>query len=504
MERRLFLAVVLAILVSLAWSSWVAKLYRIDNKAVTEKPLPVTPSPPVKILSPQLEPVTPALTLLSLPQEKFTLTFIEPQAAIKEVIFKDYQGDKFNLTQGLMLEMPGVFQKEKLTDEAVSFIYQDAEKRMIKRFIFSKSNYTIELEIKVANLSATPLKINLPLILGVLNFAADPISARFQDVTIALTDKTMHFNGRKEMSFPQIKFLGLRDRYFCGLIEPESAGYNAFIKKINSQLSVVGLSSPEFLINPSEQIGQKFQIYLGPQEVSLIKKIKPAWSAIMYYGMFDFIAQVLGQALAFLYHLVHNWGVAIILLSLAIYLLLFPLTLKQMHSAKQMQALQPLIAELRKRYKDAPKKLNSEVMKLYRENKVNPFSGCLPLVLQIPIFFALYQVLMRSVALKGARFLWIKDLSSPDRLFLLPVSLPVVGNEINLLPILMTVGMFIQQKISLAYASGSAAEQQKLMLILFPLIFALIFYHLPAGLVLYWFINSIFMAIFQFRLSRKK
>ena len=143
---------------------------------------------------------------------------------------------------------------------------------------------------------------------------------------------------------------------------------------------------------------------------------------------------------------------------------------------KEMQALQPKIEELRKAYKDNPQKLNKEIMQLYKEHKVNPFGGCLPLILQMPIFFALYQALMRSVALKGASFLWIKDLSEPDRLFLLPVSLPVLGNEINILPIVMTIGMFIQQKLSSSSSSGSTAEQQKMMLIIMPLMFGLIFY----------------------------
>lgn len=171
---------------------------------------------------------------------------------------------------------------------------------------------------------------------------------------------------------------------------------------------------------------------------------------------------------------------------------------------KQMQALQPAIEELRKKYKDDPQKLNKEIMELYRIQRVNPFSGCLPLIFQIPIFFALYQVLMRSVALKGAKFLWIKDLSSPDRLFILPVSIPILGKELNLLPILMTIGMFIQQKFSMAATSAGSTEQQKLMLILFPLMFGIIFYHLPSGLVLYWFINSTLMLLYQLRIRQQK
>ena len=152
-----------------------------------------------------------------------------------------------------------------------------------------------------------------------------------------------------------------------------------------------------------------------------------------------------------------------------------------MRSMKEMQALQPKIEALRVTYKDNPQKLNKEIMELYREHKVNPLGGCLPLLLQMPIFFALYQVLMRSVALRGANFMWIKDLSEPDRLFMLPFSLPILGNELNILPILMTIGMFVQQKFTMAKASGEAAQQQKIMLIIMPLMFGVIFYRMPQG-----------------------
>ncbi|MDD2680043.1 MAG: YidC/Oxa1 family membrane protein insertase, partial [Candidatus Omnitrophica bacterium] len=159
---------------------------------------------------------------------------------------------------------------------------------------------------------------------------------------------------------------------------------------------------------------------------------------------------------------------------------------------------------LRKQYKDNPQKMNKEIMELYRTHKVNPFGGCLPLILQMPIFFALYNALMRSVALKGAKFLWIKDLSEPDKLFILPVSLPVLSNEFNILPLIMAIGMFFQQKISSAAASGPSAEQQKIMLIVMPVMFGLIFYRMPSGLVLYWLVNSLLMLGFQLQMNRAK
>ena len=175
-----------------------------------------------------------------------------------------------------------------------------------------------------------------------------------------------------------------------------------------------------------------------------------------------------------------------------------------MRSMKEMQAIQPKVEELRKQYKDNPQKMNKEIMELYRIHKVNPFGGCLPLILQMPIFFALYNTLMRSIALRGAKFLWIKDLSEPDRLFTLPVSLPILGNEFNILPIVMAIGMFFQQKISSSAMSGAAAEQQKTMLIIMPIMFGLIFYRMPSGLVLYWLINSMLMLGFQIQMSRAK
>jgi YidC/Oxa1 family membrane protein insertase len=199
---------------------------------------------------------------------------------------------------------------------------------------------------------------------------------------------------------------------------------------------------------------------------------------------------------------VHNWGLAIIVLSLIIYIILFPLSLKQMRSMKEMQALQPTIEELRKTYKDNPQKLNKEIMELYREHKVNPLGGCLPLILQIPIFFALYQALIRSIFLKGASFLWIKDLSEPDKLF--KINLTGKTLDINILPILMALEMFIQQKISTTATGTGTSEQQRLMLILFPIMFGFIFYSMPSGLVLYWFINSTLMLIYQFRTNIKK
>ncbi|MFA5410719.1 MAG: membrane protein insertase YidC [Candidatus Omnitrophota bacterium] len=503
MEKRLIIAIALSMLVLLAWS------------ALAPKPQPASPALPASPAAPsekrQSVPLPQEIECEPAPEEVFSyqrdkteLTFIVPLAVLKEARFKDYQSYLFPLKQGFWLEDKGlVFRKASAPPGEVIFIYQDKEKEIIKRFIFSNSNYSMELEIETRNLSDSTISPSLPLVLGVLDFSGGQNQARFQDITAALKDKTLHLNGRKDMQLEGVQFIGIRDRYFCLIVEP-SVESRAFIQKLNSHQAIIGLNIENHSLAPGSKDLQKFHIYLGPQDLQLINPIKSSWAQVVHYGTFDFIAHLLLQLLRVAYRLVHNWGLAIIILSLAIYFLLYPFTLKQMRSMKEMQALQPHIEELRKTYKDNPQKMNKEIMELYREHKVNPFGGCLPLILQMPIFFALYQALLRSVSLKGASFLWIRDLSEPDRLFLLPVSLPVLGNEINLLPIVMAVGMFLQQKMSLKSAGSGSAEQQRLMMIILPLMFGLIFYHMPAGLVLYWLVNSVLMLISQFKTSRAR
>ncbi len=511
MEKRLVLAIALSLLVLLVWSVLVPKSQLIDNKEVTQQApeTAVVMSADIKsakdIQKQVLQKEFPDSSLFKFSLPKYEITFIEPQAAIKDVFFKSHQNYKFPLHIGFLVDDKElVFQKENSAPESVSFVYKDKDKQIIKRFAFSNSNYSIELEITIQNLSNTPFQFKLPLILGMLNLKDDPEQARLKDVTIATKEKIMHLTPRNNSTFADVRFLGMRDRYFCAIIEPAANNYAAFINKVNTQEFDIGLNAMEITILPNQLFAQKFNIYLGPQDLKQISRINPEWTAVMYYGTFDFIAHLLLQLLDILYGLVHNWGLVIVILSTAIYFLLYPLSLKQMRSMKQMQVLQPKIGELRKLYKDSPQKLNKEVMGLYREHKINPLSGCLPLIFQMPVFLALYQVLMRSVSLKGAKFLWIKDLSKPDQLFNLPASLPILGNEINILPILMAIGMFFQQKISMSSASSGSAEQQKLMLIMLPLMFGFIFYHMPAGLVLYWFVNSALTLIQQLRVARVK
>ncbi|MCX5694329.1 MAG: membrane protein insertase YidC [Candidatus Omnitrophica bacterium] len=509
MEKRLVLAIALSLLVLLSWSALVPKPQPIDKTAVTANNSAVAVAPKeTSSITGSFVTISPAVDVVKetvkFIQDDREINFNPVTASITEVVFKDGLEHRFPLKAGFLTDPALIFKQSNITKDSIAFVYEDQKKRITKRFSIPKGSYVIDLEIITSNLSALPFIVNPQIVLGSLDLAAKNTQSRYQDIFLGTKEKSVHLSAGKDFIGSDVKFIGLRDQYFCTIIEPREIGKSGYVKKISPQESEVGLLLMEKTVKPGDQIGQYFRIYLGPQDLNTINSIKPEWSSIIYFGTFDFIAQLLLQLLGFFFNLVHNWGLAIIILSLVVYFLLFPLSIKQMRSMKEMQILQPKIEALRKELKDNPQRLNKEIMELYKEHKVNPLGGCLPLLLQMPIFFALYQALIRSVALRGAHFLWIKDLSSPDRAFVLKNSIPFFGNQVNSLPVLMAIGMFVQQKISMAKATGEAAQQQKMMSIIMPIMFGVIFYQMPSGLVLYWFVNSLLMLSYQFRINNQK
>ena len=172
---------------------------------------------------------------------------------------------------------------------------------------------------------------------------------------------------------------------------------------------------------------------------------------------------------------------------------------------KRMQAIQPKMAELKEKHKNNPQKLNQEMMEFYKKNNINPLAGCLPMFIQMPIFIGLYQVLWRSVSLKGAKFLWIKDLSEPDRIYVFSQKLPIIGNELNVLPVLMIIVMIIQQRITaknMVVTDPSQIAQQKMMAYMFPVMLFIFFYKLASGLTLYFTVLYIMMTLAQLQMSK--
>jgi YidC/Oxa1 family membrane protein insertase len=225
--------------------------------------------------------------------------------------------------------------------------------------------------------------------------------------------------------------------------------------------------------------------YIGPKYVDTLKSIDPELVDVVQYGVGTFFARNLFFLLDWLYKISGNWGVAIILLVVLVRLVLFPLTFKGMVSMYKLKELAPKMKEIQERYKKDPQKLQMHMMKLYKEHGANPLGGCLPLVLQIPIFYGIYKLLLYSIELKGAHFLWIKDLSEMDPYFILPV--------------LMGITMYIHQRLT--PTNFQDPMQEKIFKFL-PVIFTIMMATFPAGLVLYWTTNNILSILQQWIINK--
>jgi YidC/Oxa1 family membrane protein insertase len=223
------------------------------------------------------------------------------------------------------------------------------------------------------------------------------------------------------------------------------------------------------------------------------------------FGWFDVLAKPCVWIMNFLYdHFIPNYGVAIIILTLFTKIILWPLGNKSYKSMAEMKKIQPLMAEIKEKYKDDKKKMNTEMMGLYKTYKVNPAGGCLPMVVQIPVFFALYRMLYEAIELRHAPFFgWINDLSAPDRLFRfgvekIPFMEPPYG--IPVLTIIMGATMFLQQKMQPPMGDATQAK----MMMMMPIVFTFIFINFSSGLVLYWLVNNILSIAQQYYVAKKK
>lgn len=230
-----------------------------------------------------------------------------------------------------------------------------------------------------------------------------------------------------------------------------------------------------------------FNGYIGPKDYNILQNIQEDLVYAIEYGWFTFAAAPLFKFLMFLHGLVGNWGWAIVLLTIVIRLVLFPLTFKGMISMAKLKEVSPKVKELQTKYKGDPQRMNAAVMELYRKEGANPLGGCLPLLLQIPVFFAIYRVLLNAVELKGAEWtLWITDLAHMDPYFILPI--------------LMGASMYYQQRIT---PSNFTDPMQEKIFRFLPIIFTFFFVTFPAGLVLYWLVNNIFSIAQQFVVNKK-
>lgn len=284
------------------------------------------------------------------------------------------------------------------------------------------------------------------------------------------------------------------DRYFMKAIIPDVQQQNGRLhSKKNSDGTVhISFTGDEKIIKPGEKAEFVFDIYIGSKRLETLKSVGKKLDAAVDFGWFDIIAKFCLLVMNFIHKLIPNYGVAVILLTVLIKLLLWPLGNKSYKAMGAMKKLQPEINKIREKYEHDKTRMNQEIMALYKTYKVNPMSGCLPLLAQMPIFIGLYRMLYESVELRHAPFFgWITDLSVPDRLFNFGFSVwglePPTG--IPVLTLIMGATMFLQQKMS--PPAGGDPMQAKMFLYFMPVMMTFIFINFPAGLVLYWLVNNI-------------
>ena len=271
------------------------------------------------------------------------------------------------------------------------------------------------------------------------------------------------------------KFASAFDRYFTSTL------YN-FEKPLRVSNLIIGEDKDNALLFIQGEQTFALHGYLGPKDSSILKSINPELTDVIEYGFFTFISKPLFKVLEWFHGLVGNWGWAIVLVTLLIKLILFPLSYKGMMSMQKLKDLAPQMKELKEKYGKDPQKMNAKMMEMYKKHGANPMGGCLPMLLQIPIFFAIYRVLLNAVELQGAEWtLWITNLSVMDPYFVLPL--------------LMGASMWYQQKIT--PNTMTDPMQQKIFQWL-PVVMTVFFITFPAGLVLYWLVNNIFTIAQQY------
>ena len=253
------------------------------------------------------------------------------------------------------------------------------------------------------------------------------------------------------------------------------------------------VKSPE--VAPGQSVDQHTQFFVGPQEEKKLEAIYPGLELVKDYGWLTILAKPLFWLLDKLFNLVGNWGWAIVLLVVVIKAVFYWLNAKAYRSMAKMKGINPRVMEMRERFKDNPQQMQMEMMRIYREEKVNPLGGCLPIAIQIPVFIALYWVLLSTVEMRDAPWLYITDLAKPDTLFGV---VPLVNLPLGPLPILMTLSSLLQTWLN---PTPPDPMQAKLMWIM-PLMFGIMFFFFPSGLVLYWLTNNLLSIAQQWAINK--
>jgi len=302
-----------------------------------------------------------------------------------------------------------------------------------------------------------------------------------------------------------LNWVSVQTKYFTTALipmEPSRAWVTVFGDKVGHRVSATATMP----VGPGRgEVEQTVRVYMGPLEMDIVKALNVGLDRNVELGM-RFIRPVstaILWSMVKLYKVIPNYGWVIIIISVLSKVLFFRLTHKSFKSMKEMQDLAPTLAAIKEKYKDDRQKVSEQTMKTYKEAGVNPLGGCLPMLLQMPVFIALFNVLKHTIGLRNAEwFGWITDLSQQDVLFALPFSIPVIGEAFSVLPLLMGAAMFAQSKLGGSPTGSPGGAMPAGMTTIMPIAFTFMFYKMPSGLVLYWLINTVLSAAQQIYINR--
>ena len=361
---------------------------------------------------------------------------------------------------------------------------------VVKEFTFSSDSYQIEYNIKIINESGETFN-GAPVISLSKNLKGHSSSDEEFSGLVFYNEKEMKKPDYKDLGKGfsyngKVRWAALEEKFFVAALLPKSDLLTSISFAMDKDNQVKGDIEFKPLTIPSgKSVNIDGKIYIGPKIFELLAQLNNKLDSVIDYGWFHVVAKPLFYVLKYLNDFCKNYGLAIIILTILIKIIFHPLTHKSLKSMQELQRIQPKLKELQAKYKDDKQRLNKEMMELYKVHKVNPMGGCLPMLIQIPVFIALYKVLLVSIELRHAPFVfWVKDLSDKDPYYITPI--------------LMGITMFIQQKMT----PSTGDKMQQNMMLAMPVVFTVMFLSFPSGLVIYWLVNNILSIGQQYWLNK--
>ncbi|MCK4644422.1 membrane protein insertase YidC [bacterium] len=441
--------------------------------------------------------------------DKVRITFDPNGGKIIEYLLKGYEssegGEHYNLLPPLAATYPAEIEGSGIkdinqllydveeTDRGMKFSSKVGDISISKEYIFQPGTYFLEVELTLSNDGDEEYETDEVQIQWGPKIWSPGLSKtmgkRYSGAVVYAEDKVKNkaLGKKLGLAYTDFHWMGYNSLYFAVVFFNSPEITKGEIFKSRSGDFWVSAAYDARSILPQESTSFTLKTYIGPKSTAVLKDHGGELNKLVSMGLFGFLTKLIIFLLKTIYGVIPNYGLAIIIITLMIKLLLFPLSTASIKSMKKMSKIQPELKKLQAQYKDDPKKLNEETMKLYKIFKVNPMGGCLPVLVQLPFFWAIYSAFSVSIELRGANFIfWIKDLARPDTIA------TIFGMPINILPILMGVAMYLQQEIQgTQHSQSDSAKYMKFL----PFVFLIFFWNMPSALVLYWLTNNILSII---------